>query len=168
MGDWTRCTFASRGLLVIAASNQPRRPRALLCALKLASMRFPARVCNAARVSLQCVIVDDSDSFLDASRVLLERQGLEVVGVANTVAEAVQRAFEMRPDVMLVDVDLGGESGFTVVSRLAAEPDACPTILISTHAREDFADLVADSEALGFIAKSDLSAPAVRELLEAR
>jgi two-component system nitrate/nitrite response regulator NarL len=125
-----------------------------------------APVCDAGRVPLQCVIVDDSDPFLDASRVLLERQGLDIVGVANTAAEGVQRARELRPDVVLVDIDLEGESGFTVVSELATEPDTCPTILISTHAGEDFADLVADSTALGFIAKSDLSAQSVRELLE--
>ena len=125
-------------------------------------------VCDAWQVPLKCLIVDDSDSFLDASRVLLERQGLEIVGVANTAAEGVQRARELRPDVVLVDVDLDGESGFTVVSKLGTGPDTCPTILISTHAAEDFADLVADSTALGFIAKSDLSAQSVRELLEER
>ncbi len=131
-------------------------------------MRFPGPMCESGYMPLQCVIVDDSDPFLEASRGLLERQGLEIVGVANSVDEGVQRARELRPDVVLVDVDLDGESGFTVASKLSAGPDACPTILISTHAGEDFADLVAESTALGFIAKSDLSAESVRELLEQR
>ena len=50
---------------------------------------------------LRCLIVDDSLRFLDAARGLQERQGVTVVGVANS-AEALQRAGELRPDVTLL------------------------------------------------------------------
>jgi DNA-binding NarL/FixJ family response regulator len=111
-------------------------------------------------VSLRCVIVDDSPRFLEAARGLLERQRLSVVGVAGSVAEAIRRVDECRPDVVLVDLALGTESGFDLARRLRAR-----VILISTHAEQDYADLIAASPAVGFLSKSDLSADAVRDLL---
>jgi DNA-binding NarL/FixJ family response regulator len=68
---------------------------------------------------LRCLIVDDNPGFLAAARDLLECQGVSVVGVASTSAEARRRSRELRPDVTLVDIDLGGESGFDVVRALA-------------------------------------------------
>jgi CheY-like chemotaxis protein len=57
------------------------------------------------------LIVDDNPLFLEAARDLLEREGQHVVGVAATSAEALQRAEELRPEVVLVDIMLGSESG---------------------------------------------------------
>jgi CheY-like chemotaxis protein len=71
---------------------------------------------------VRCLIVDDSPWFLDAARSLLEREGITVVGVASTGAEALRRTAEFRPDVMLVDIDLGGESGFELAGRHAERP----------------------------------------------
>jgi CheY-like chemotaxis protein len=62
--------------------------------------------------TVRCLIVDDNHRFLQVARVMLEREGSDVVGVASTSAEAIQRAHELRPDVALVDVDLGAECGF--------------------------------------------------------
>jgi CheY-like chemotaxis protein len=119
---------------------------------------------------LRCLIVDDSQRFLAAARGLLERQGITVVGVASTGAEALRRVEELRPDVMLVDIDLGGESGFEVARRLNRDASLAPPpmILISTHAEQDYADLIAASPAVGFVPKSVLSATAIRKLLHGR
>ncbi len=116
---------------------------------------------------LRCLIVDDSPYFLRSARALLEREGIAVVGVASTGAEALRRAEELKPDVTLVDVGLGGESGFDLVRRLARETSLEPpgVILISTYAEEDFADLITASPTAGFLCKSNLSARAIRELL---
>jgi CheY-like chemotaxis protein len=116
---------------------------------------------------LRCLIVDDSQHFLDAARGLLERQGIAVVGVASTGTDAVRQVTELKPDVTLVDIDLGGESGFEVVRRLQRDADgaARPMILISTHAEQDYADLIAASPVIGFLAKSALSAGAIHSLL---
>jgi CheY-like chemotaxis protein len=116
---------------------------------------------------LRCLIVDDNPHFLEAARELLEREGAVVVGVASTGAEAIERIQELSPDVTLLDIDLGGESGFEVARRLHQQA-ASPVILISTHAEEDYADLIAASPALGFLAKSALSTSAVRDLFESR
>jgi DNA-binding NarL/FixJ family response regulator len=114
---------------------------------------------------LRCLIVDDNRRFLDAARGLLEREGVSVVGVASTSAEALHQVQELRPDVTLVDIDLGGESGFELVRRLA---DLAPLrmILVSTHAEQDYADLIAASPAIGFVPKSGLSAAAIQALLD--
>jgi CheY-like chemotaxis protein len=116
---------------------------------------------------LRCLIVDDSPHFLTAARSLLERQGVAVIGVASTAADALRRVEDLQPDVTLVDIDLGGESGFEVARRLQDAPGGMqgPVIMISTHSEQDYADLIAASPAIGFLAKSALSAGAIRDLL---
>ncbi|OBF08364.1 hypothetical protein A5730_09785 [Mycobacterium sp. ACS4054] len=114
-----------------------------------------------------CVIVDDNQDFLDAAAQLLERQGISVVAVATSFAEGLRRVQELRPDVTLVDIDLGGASGFEIVELLHRDGSGAqvPTILISTHAEEDFAELVSISPALAFIPKAALSGDAIRGAL---
>ncbi|MEN3280022.1 MAG: hypothetical protein V7607_1162 [Solirubrobacteraceae bacterium] len=114
---------------------------------------------------LRCLIVDDNASFLKAARALLEREGVRVVGVASNGAEALTLARELRPDVILLDIALGAESGLEIAHRLVeADPDGARVILISTHAEADFADLIEATPAVGFVPKSELSASAVRLL----
>jgi DNA-binding NarL/FixJ family response regulator len=118
-------------------------------------------------VTLGVLIVDDNRPFLEAARVLLEREGMRVVGVAATSAQALRRAADLRPDVVLVDIALGGDSGFDVARRLAGHGDsAAPAvILMSTYSAADFADLIAQSVATGFLPKQELSADAIRQLV---
>jgi DNA-binding NarL/FixJ family response regulator len=117
---------------------------------------------------MRFLVVDDSRSFLEAARRLLEREGLTIAGVASSSSEALEEARAVRPDVVLVDISLGEESGFDVARRLAEDGRAGgPTvILISTHSEADFADLIAESPAAGFLPKSELSASAIRKILE--
>jgi DNA-binding NarL/FixJ family response regulator len=118
-------------------------------------------------VTLRCVIVDDNPAVLRAASALLDGQGISVVGVAATGDEAVSLMEELEPDVILVDIVLGRESGFDLVRRLVQRVDTAGsrTILISTHAGADFAQLIESSPAIGFLPKSDLSARAIRRLL---
>jgi CheY-like chemotaxis protein len=117
-------------------------------------------------VRLRCIIVDDSSLFLEGAVDLLTREGLDVVAVASGSTEAIPLVAELRPDVTLVDVDLGDEDGFELAQRLDAIPGGPKVILVSTHAEEDLAQLIEGSTALGFIAKTHLSAQAIRETLE--
>jgi CheY-like chemotaxis protein len=116
---------------------------------------------------LRCLIVDDSSQFLTAAQGWLERQGVAVAGVASTAAQALHQAAELRPDVVLVDIDLGRESGFEVAEQLQAitGPDL-PVILISAYAEEDYAELIAASPAVGFLSKTALSAGSIRGLVQ--
>jgi CheY-like chemotaxis protein len=116
------------------------------------------------------MIVDDSADFAAAARDLLERQGLDVVGVAATTAEALSTASAAQPDVALIDIDLGDESGLDLAELLSgtAGLEELPLVLISTYSEHDVADVVDASPAVGFLTKSTLSASAIRELLSAR
>jgi CheY-like chemotaxis protein len=117
---------------------------------------------------VRCLIVDDSSQFLTAARGWLEREGIAVVGVASTIAQALQLAQELHPDVVLVDIDLGGESGFELASQLQrnAGVNSLRVILISAYAEEDYAELIAASPAVGFLPKTALSAQRIRDLVD--
>ena len=118
-------------------------------------------------MTLRCLLVDDSMRFLGAAHDHLEREGLVVVGVATTIAQALDQAERLRPDVALVDIDLAGESGFELARllRQAGGTAVAAVILISTHSEEDFADLIAASPAVGFLSKAALTAEAIRRLV---
>ena len=117
---------------------------------------------------LRVLIVDDSDLFLDSARVLLEREGLTVAGVASTGAEARRHVQSLQPQVVLVDIALGKENGFDLVVSLTEDGlgDEAVVILISTRSAEDFADRIAASPAAGFLTKGELSAPAIRRIVD--
>ncbi len=114
---------------------------------------------------LSCLIVDDNATFLEAATSLLEREGVAVVGVASTADEALRRAQQLQPDVVLVDIALGPESGFDLARRLVEQDSGGPAvILISTHVEADFAESIAQTPALGFVSKSELSAGTIQRL----
>jgi CheY-like chemotaxis protein len=126
----------------------------------------------------RCLIVDDSTRFLEVARRVLEGDDVTIVGVATCIAEALDLAGRLRPEVVLVDIDLAGESGFDLARRLherpgaagpgtagALDPGGPQVILISSHAPEDFAELIAASPVVGFLAKAELSGSAIVDLL---
>ena len=90
---------------------------------------------------------------------------MAVVGVASTGAQALRLAAELQPDVTLVDLDLGGESGLTIARQLSTATTPTHVVLISTHSEDDFAGLIAASPAIGFLPKAGLSASAIRKVL---
>jgi two-component system, NarL family, nitrate/nitrite response regulator NarL len=115
---------------------------------------------------IQCLIVDDYQPFLKVARAKLERQGMAVVGVATNGAEALRQARELSPDVALVDISLGTESGFDVAREINAY--VRKVILISSddhYEDDDYAELIAGSPAVGFLSKATLSADAIGRLV---
>jgi DNA-binding NarL/FixJ family response regulator len=116
---------------------------------------------------VRCVIVDDSPHFLAAAQGLLAREGITVVGVASTSSDALAVVRQLRPDVLLLDIDLGGESGLSLAGRLSTDQPGTPrVILVSAHAEQDYADLIANSPAIGFLSKTAVSGDAIRRLLQ--
>jgi DNA-binding NarL/FixJ family response regulator len=116
--------------------------------------------------ALHCVIVDDNPAFIHAAAHFLGHQGIDVVGVAFTIEEALSCVSRLRPDVTIADIHLGEESGFELAERLCDEPMSPAVILTSTHSQLEFADMIAASPALGFVPKVDLSVDSVRRLLD--
>jgi DNA-binding NarL/FixJ family response regulator len=117
-------------------------------------------------MSVRCLIVDDDNGFLEAARDLLEREQINVVGVASNSAGAIRLMTAVRPDVMLIDVNLGDESGFDLVDSIAGNaPSAAPTlILISTYTLDDYLDVPVPG-CVAFVHKSDLSGTTIRRIL---
>jgi CheY-like chemotaxis protein len=116
---------------------------------------------------VRCLLVDDNQDFLRAARDLLERQGISVVGLASTGAQAYRTCSELKPDIVLIDIDLGEETGFQVASQLATRLHAEQPllVLISAYSADDFEDMIADTPAVSFLPKSDLSGMAIRGIL---
>jgi DNA-binding NarL/FixJ family response regulator len=118
-------------------------------------------------MSLRCLIVDDSPRFGEEARSLLEHEGVSVVGVAASGDEAVRLTEALRPDLALIDIGLGEESGFDVARRLVdgSKARAPAVIFVSTYDEREFSGRIAASRALGFIPKTRLSAKRIRLLL---
>ena len=119
---------------------------------------------------IRCLIVDDNRQYLEAARVLLEREGLTVAGVATTGKDALRQAKALHPDVVLVDISLGEENGFDLARQLVENGVGADVtvIMISTRAEEDVADLLAESPAAGFVPKAELSAAEILRLVDGR
>lgn len=118
-------------------------------------------------VSLRCLIVDDSPRFGEEARSLLEHEGVSVVGVAASGDEAVRLAEALRPDLALVDIYLGTESGFDVARRLVDSSNGQPpaVIFVSTYDEQEFSGRIEASAGLGFISKTKLSAERIRQVI---
>jgi DNA-binding NarL/FixJ family response regulator len=108
-------------------------------------------------VSRTVLIVDDHDGFRAGARALLEADGFEVLGEAADGAAALEAVRRLRPEVVLLDVQLPGIDGFEVAERLAAEADPPAVVLISSRGPDSYRPQLARSPVRGFIAKGELS-----------
>lgn len=119
---------------------------------------------NAPRTVL---IVDDHPAFRASARRLLESEGYSIVGEAGNGAGALSSVRELRPDVVLLDVQLPDIDGFDVAEQIADRADGLPTqvVLVSSRDRSDFGPLLDRTSALGFVSKSELTGDALAELL---
>src|SRR5262249_60154707 len=133
----------------------------------LAAMHPRRIVATIDQMQPRCVLVDDNAAFLKAASALLQREGLVIVGIASSIVEALRQGRALRPDVILVDIGLGDESGFDLARLLAQEAHGtgAEVILISARAETDYAELIAESPAAGFLAKSELSGRGIRRIL---
>lgn len=111
------------------------------------------------------LIVDDHAAFRARARELLEDDGFKVVGEAVDGESAVEASIRLRPDVVLLDIQLPVMDGFAAAERIAAQGTPPTVVLISSRASEAYRRRLAASPARGFIAKADLSGQCLSALL---
>lgn len=111
------------------------------------------------------LIVDDSASFRAFARRLLALDGFDVVGEAADGASGLRAVRDLRPDVVVLDVQLPDADGFSVAEALAATAGGPAVVLVSSRSRDDYGTQVALSSTRGFIAKADLDGIALRRVL---
>jgi two-component system response regulator EvgA len=110
------------------------------------------------------LIVDDHPTFRLTARLLLESEGYEILGEAEDGLSGLRKARELRPELVLLDINLPDTDGLDVAARLSSDEDAPMIVLISSRDPEDFGPLIARSGARGFIPKEELSAERLRAL----
>lgn len=111
------------------------------------------------------LIVDDHPSFRSSARALLEDEGFDVVGEVADGASALEAAARLRPELVLLDVQLPDLDGFDVAARLSRNGGSPRVVLVSSRDGCDFGPLVERSGAAGFIPKAELSAAAIADLV---
>lgn len=111
------------------------------------------------------LIVDDHPSFRATARALLEAEGFDVLGEASDGRAAIEAADELRPDIVLLDVQLPDQTGFDVASRLTGDGLCVGVILVSSRDGSDYGPLVEESGALGFVPKAELSGDRIAALI---
>jgi len=124
----------------------------------------PPASCDDRCVSRSVLVVDDDATFRELASRMLTGSGFQVVGEASSVAEALSRAVELRPDAALVDIALPDGDGFSLARRLSDL--SLRVVLISTDAGATSESSLRRSGATGFLPKHQLSGRALRQLLE--
>jgi DNA-binding NarL/FixJ family response regulator len=111
------------------------------------------------------LIVDDHAGFRATARLLLETEGYEVVGEAGDGRSALAACRDLRPDLVLLDIQLPDLDGFDVAARLTSLDDAPKVVLVSSRDGTDFGPMLVRSGARGFIPKDRLSGEALEAVL---
>ena len=111
------------------------------------------------------LIVDDHAAFRTSARALLEAEGFDVIGEAADGAEAFDAVATLRPEIVLLDIQLPGLDGLAVAQQLATAPDPPAVVLISSRDATAYGSRLSETPARGFIPKSGLSGEALAALV---
>jgi DNA-binding NarL/FixJ family response regulator len=111
------------------------------------------------------LIVDDHDDFRESASALLEAEGFTVVGKAADGDEAIAAVERLRPQVVLLDIQLPDLDGFAVAERLATGPEPPSVVLISSREAAAYGPRLETAAARGFLPKRELSGPALAALV---
>ena len=111
------------------------------------------------------LIVDDHQGFRDGARALLEAEGFQVLGEAADGESAIEQARRLRPDIVLLDVQLPGRDGFAVADEVTAGPSAPAVVLVSSRGRHAYRAKLATTRARGFFTKEEFSGACLISLL---
>jgi DNA-binding NarL/FixJ family response regulator len=126
----------------------------------------PACVCDDDSVRPTVLIVDDHEGFRTSARALLEADGFDVVGESADGGGALRAVSELRPQVVLLDIQLADMDGFAVATRLAETSDPPAVVLISSRDAAAYGPRLRATPSRGFIPKSELSGKTLADLID--
>ena len=129
--------------------------------------RVYRRICHDCPVAHSVLIVDDHPSFRASARAILEADGFTIVGEAEDGSSGLALLRQLRPDVVLLDVQLPDMTGFDVCIECGDLDKTC-VVLVSSRDVTDYGSLIESSGACGFVPKADLSGGAIASLLMPR
>ncbi len=105
---------------------------------------------------VRVLIVDDQTPFREASRMVVEMtDGFEVCGEATNGTEAIELVEQLRPDLVLMDVQMPGIDGIETTRRITALPEPPAVVVMSTHESGDYETVAVAAGAVGFVPKSE-------------
>ena len=116
-------------------------------------------------VTRTVLIVDDHAAYRASARRLLEAEGFQVVGEAGDGDAAIAEVARLRPAIVLLDIQLPGPDGFRVASHLASVEKPPAVVLISSRPADEWGPRLAVAPVRGFLAKADLTGPALADLV---
>jgi DNA-binding NarL/FixJ family response regulator len=113
---------------------------------------------SAATQDVRVLVVDDQEPFRAAARfVVRATTGFEVVGEARTGEEALELAATLRPELVLMDINLPGISGIEATRRLTSDLPGVAVLLVSTYSADDLPDEARSCGARAYVHKADLT-----------
>ncbi len=113
---------------------------------------------------VRVLIVDDQLPFREAAAMVVEMtDGFEVVGEAETGEQGVEMAAELRPDLVLMDVQMPGIDGLEATRRIMSLDDPPRVLVMSTHESGSYAEPAIAAGAVGFLPKSEFGMDALEE-----
>jgi DNA-binding NarL/FixJ family response regulator len=148
----------------LRAEPSPSGNRACLSAARVCPGVGRCWWCDTYLVPLTVLIVDDHEGFRRVARELLEAGGVEVVGEAADGESAITEAERLRPQLVLLDVQLPGIDGFEVAARLGEAADPPAVVLTSSYSADSYRRRIAQSPVRAFIPKGELSGEALAAL----
>ena len=133
----------------------------------MASDRLPSHDAGMQMTVVRVLIVDDQAPFRDASRMVVEMtEGFEVAGEATDGEEALAKVAELRPDLVLMDVQMPRLNGIEATKRILEQPSPPRVLVMSTHESGDFGGPALAAGAIAFIPKAQFSMDALTEAWE--
>lgn len=119
--------------------------------------------------AVRVLVVDDQLPFRDAARAVVDRlRGFEVVAEAESGEEAVAAVARMLPDLVLMDINMGGIDGIEAATLITAAHPATMVVLLSTYELADLPPTARSSGAAAYVNKDDFGGRVLRSLWESR